>query len=312
LSQWEKKVTADIPGFAGGRSLLGLLALLLSLLAIAMGWRALATAAGPTPGAVGESTIATAFDEGVLNVGYGGFPPYTIVNPADPSRPTGFSVDLVEEIARRSGLRVQWHLFSWETIRADLSSGDFDFIADPVYLTMARARDVDFTRPYTFVGIGAGVVRRGDDRFQSFMDLNQTGVRIALAEGWTTTEFAEQLLDLPDLFRVSVTGEASNQLDEVSLGRADVALNDVPTILQYVQNRPELTALFVESPPSRVAGAFVVRPGDDDLRRFLNEVLEIFIADGTLLALDERWSTFGEFPVVPTVLGSGVRALREP
>src|ERR1700692_1967537 len=72
---------------------------------------------------------------GVLRVGYGGFPPYTIINPNEPDpskRVTGFCVDLVNAIAARlvPPMKVEWQQFSWDTMKADLATDRFDFIGD--------------------------------------------------------------------------------------------------------------------------------------------------------------------------------------
>jgi len=258
----------------------------------------------PTP----TRDVASFLEGNELHVGYGGFPPYTVVNVDDLQKPTGFSVALVEEMARRATppIQVVWHQFNWETLKADLEAGTFDFIADPVYVTIERSKVLDFSIPYSFFGIGAAVVRADDDRFREFDDLNRSDITISVAEGWTTTEYARRRLDKPKFEPVSVTGSATTQLDDVRFGRADVALNDVVTVAGYVAEHKDVKALWLESPPSRVAGAFAVRAGEFDLVQFLNEGLTVLIADGTLQLEDAKWKTVAELPVPCTVPGRGI------
>jgi ABC-type amino acid transport substrate-binding protein len=76
---------------------------------------------------------------GVLRVGYGGYPPYTIVSSdtGKAAQPvTGFSVDLVNAIAGKTAppLKVEWYQYSFDTMKADLEADRFDFIADPVFM----------------------------------------------------------------------------------------------------------------------------------------------------------------------------------
>ncbi len=76
----------------------------------------------PRPGSdERESALQRMKREGVLRAGYGGFPPYTIidVNEQDPNkRVRGFTVDIINEIAARHDpkLRVEWHKLNWETL----------------------------------------------------------------------------------------------------------------------------------------------------------------------------------------------------
>ncbi len=249
----------------------------------------------------------------VLKIGYGGFPPYTIVNPNvknSEDEVTGYSIDLIKEIASlaQPELEIEWVRFSWETIQTELNSGKFDIIADPVYQTIPRAFEFDFTMPYAYFGIAVGVVNKDDDRFNTFSDLDRDDIIISLAKGWTTSEYAEKYLDKPKFHFISATGDAFNQLDDVILGRADVALNDVPTVVQYVNAHSDVVkSVFIENPPSSVPGGFVVRKGEVDLLNFLNTSLYILMANGTLERLDEKWETYHHIPINTKVPGSGIK-----
>jgi polar amino acid transport system substrate-binding protein len=237
--------------------------------------------------------------EGVIRCGYAGFPPYTIINPneADASkRLSGFAVDLVNEIAKRSvpPLRVEWRTMNWDTAKADLSSGKFDVIAEPLYSTVPRATDLGFVEPYSYFGIGLGIVRKDDDRFHKFEDLDRSDITIAVSEGWTTSEYARTWLHKPKFKSIPVGGDAYTQVDDVLVGRSDVALNDSPTIVQYAQAHPDkVKVLFLDKPPAVVPGGLSVRADETELLQFLNTCMRIFKVDGTLAKLTKKWKTYG-------------------
>jgi ABC-type amino acid transport substrate-binding protein len=251
----------------------------------------------------------------VVRVGYGGFPPYTIINPneKDPSkRVTGYSVDLINEIANLADtLKVEWVQFNWETIQTELQSGKFDVIADPVYQTIPRALEFSFSVPYAYFGIAVGIVRKDDNRFKTFNDLNRNDIIISLAKGWTSSEYAKKYLtNVPskNFNEIPVSGDAFNQLDDVWLERADVALNDVPTVAQYAKaNSKRVKAIFIDNPPSSVPGGFVTRLGEHDLLNFLNTSIYILMANGTLERLDEKWNTFHHIPYIPLKPANGLK-----
>lgn len=237
----------------------------------------------------------------VIRVGYGGFPPYTIIDPkeADPNNQvSGFVPDLINEIASRAEppLKVQWHRLNWTTLRADMASDRFDFLADAVYMTIPKALDFAFTDPFGYFGIGAAVVGIDDDRFKTFDDLDRDDIVIALAQGYVTTDYARARLTKPAFKIIPIDSDAFVQLDEVLAGRADVALNDVPTVVQYVRaHSGRVKALWVDSPPSTVPAGFMMNNGQPELLRFLNSSLEVLRADGTLVRVDEKWNSLGHF-----------------
>jgi cystine transport system substrate-binding protein len=215
----------------------------------------------------------------------------------------------VKEIARRHvpPLQIEWHNFSWDAMKADISTRKFDFIADPVFQTIPRAADFALSKPYSYFGIAVAIVRKDENRFKEFNDLDRPDIVISLAEGWTSSEYAQQHLTKPKFKMIPVSGDAFNQLDEVLLGRVDVALNDVPTVVQYARAHADaVKALWVANPPSRVPGGFLTRKEDLDMLVFLNTAIEILEADGTLTRLDEKWKTFGFLPEVSVRPGRGI------
>lgn len=251
--------------------------------------------------------------EHVLRVGWGGFPPYTKVNvnETDPNkRAEGFMIDVLNEIAKRGEppFRIEWHLFQWDVFRSELASGKFDVICDPVYLTVGRAEEFAPSEPISYFGLAAGLVRADDTRFKEFSDIDKPGVVVSLAAGYTSTEYAIQHLKNATLKQFPVGQDAFSHLDEVLNGRADIGLNDVPTVLQYANaHKGKVKALWLDNPPAIVGGGFLARKEDRDLIEFLNDSIKILRADGTLKKLDEKWKTFGMFPEERLVPAAGLK-----
>src|ERR1700754_3588848 len=242
---------------------------LLSIVALALAALALTkptNSRGPGSETIAtESSLSSVLKTGILRVGYGTFPPYTLDDPTEKDqakRIKGFSIDLISEIALRTvpPLKLEFFPFSWDSLRLEVESGKFDVVADPVFQTIPRAADFRLTRPYSYFGIAVAIVRKDETRFTVFSDLDRPDITISLAENWTSGEFARQQLKKPKFNSIPVTGHAFTQLDQVLLGRADVALNDVPTVAQYARaHRDTVKALWLDNPPSSVPGGFLVR-----------------------------------------------------
>ena len=197
----------------------------------------------------------------------------------------------------------------FDDLAGALERREVDFVADPIYKTESRTLLYRFCRTYSRFDVAVAVVRKKEQRFRHFADLNQPGTRIVLAEGWTSTEYAQANLPAArNTFQyVKIRGDASIQMDLVRDGQADAALNDVPTVLQYVlRNKETVKALWLNNPPLQVEGSFITRRDDRDLCDFLNELLTKAIADGILLELDQKWKTLGLLPSHEYKRGSGL------
>ena len=283
-------------------------ALAIAILAL---WRT--ASVRPPTSRVPETSLERTKRERVLRVGYGAFPPYTIVNlnETDPhKRVTGFCVDMIEQMAARQNppWRVEWHQVSWETLRADMYSGKFDVLPNAIYQTLPRASEFLFSIPFTYVGVGVAVVRSNEQRIRTFTDLNEAGITVSLAEGWTATEYAREHLD-PRRLLIKPVGEDINaQLNDLLSGRADAVLQDVPTALSWRAAHPRtVKILWLDRPPMLLPASFITRFDDTEMMNFLNTAIRVLQADGTIQRLDERWKGMGEYPATTFSPGSGLR-----
>jgi ABC-type amino acid transport substrate-binding protein len=272
---------------------IAVVSLLLSLCALSHGGGESKLVAGR------ENALHRIKREGVIKVAYAGFPPYAIINPneQDPDkRLSGFAVDLIREVAARNvpPLKIEWKNMNWETVKADLDAGKFDVVVEPLYSTVPRAMEMGFVEPYSYFGLALAVVRKDDNRFHKFADLDRPDITIALSEGWTTGEYAKSWLHKPKFKSIPVGGDAFIQVDDVLLGRSDVALNDSPTVVQYAKAHSDrVKVLFLDKPPALVPGGFTVRSDEPELLQFFNTCMRIFRADGTISSLDKKWHTYG-------------------
>ena len=98
---------------------------------------------------------------------------------------------MIKEIAERQSppWKVEWHKVTFESLRADMESGRFDVFADAVYMEVPRTADFGFTIPFSYFGVAVALVRRDEERFHRFEDLDREDITIALAEGWTSTRY---------------------------------------------------------------------------------------------------------------------------
>ncbi len=262
-----------------------------------------------------ENTFERAKRTKTLRVGYGPFPPYTIIDPnfSDPQKAlSGFCIDMVNHIAEQQepSWKVDWIRVSWETLRADIYSGKIDFVANAIYKTVPRASEFSYTEPFTYIGVGVALVRKGDNRFNKFEDLNDPSVTISLAEGWVITGYARQRLPKANLLIKPISGETNILFQDLIADRADVVLTDSPVAGGiYKEHSEAIDVLWLENPPIIVEACFSTRKGESGLIEFLNTSISTMEADGTLDVIDKKWQDPGRYLKNEFRVGTGLRDL---
>jgi ABC-type amino acid transport substrate-binding protein len=245
-----------------------------------------------------KSTLQRIMATQALRVGYEGYPPYTMKDPAT-GQLTGFSVDLAEYIAREAGWKVEWIQTSPDTKIPDLQAGKFDVMTEPIFRTIPRATRVSFSRPYAYFGDAAGIVRKGDTRFKVIEDLNKSGVTIVVRQGYTDQTYAADNLPAATLRALKVD-DASQLFLEVITKKADVALADLEQAKSFAAKHPkEVKVLFADPAPSYIPAGLMLRQGDFTFYNFLNASLDYMEANGDLLRLNRK---FGISPSQPPAI----------
>lgn len=224
-----------------------------------------------------------------LRIGFEGYPPYTIQDPRNSSL-SGYSVDLANSIAHEASWKIEWIKTSADTKIPDLKTGKFDVMVEPIFETIARAKEVTFTRPYAFFGYASGIVRKGDNRFPTFDSLNKSNVRVVVRQGYTDESYAQTHLPMAKIRSMKVD-DVSLMFVEVIAGNADIALADTSQVKAFqAAHNDQVDMLFTNPPPASVPAGFIVRQGDLAFASFLNASLDYLQSNGILDALDKKYN----------------------
>lgn len=144
---------------------------------------------------------------------------YPVIYTNKDGKVTGFEHDVIEEIAKRSNLKVKWETSDdYTAMFAGLDSGKYTTIAGQVSYTKERAKTYKFSKKYTANKIRMCV--RGNDPAKSVDDLQ--GRKVLIEYGTVLeTFFNDYNAKLPDnkkIMTTTVTGSAyealqANQVD---------------------------------------------------------------------------------------------------
>lgn len=221
-------------------------------------------------------------EDGVLTVGAEPpAPPFII--PPFPDNPSGFEVDIAEEIGTRLGLETKWIEFVWTNLFSPAPK-PFDFDINETTITDERDKVVDFSIPY-FKADQSLLVHKGTDAENATTLEDVKGLLLGAQEATTGLGYIRDTIKPSQKERVFATTAAANQ----------ALLNK--TIDAFVIDFPIAAGLVGENPDELVVvGQFVTNENwgivfeeGSELREHVDVILQEMIDDGTLKELQEKW-----------------------
>jgi cystine transport system substrate-binding protein len=197
---------------------------------------------------------------------------------------TGYDVEIIQAVAEKLDLEVDFQETQWDAIFAGLDAGRFDVIANQVSINDEREEKYLFSSPYT-VSPGVIVAAEDDDSITSFDDLAGKTTAQSLTSNWyeLATESGAKV--------EAVEGWAQ-AVALLRQGRVDATVNDKLVFLDYeTTDGPTGLKIAAETDdPSLQAFAFT--KDKDALVEAVDAALEELRADGTLAKISKKY--FGE------------------
>jgi polar amino acid transport system substrate-binding protein len=206
------------------------------------------------------------------------YPPFEYVDSA--GKMGGFDVDMMEEIARQMGVKLEWVDMPFDSLIAAVQEGKIDVAVAAFNFNEERDKVVDFTDPYYYAEDGflvkedfAGSITAPED-IAAYKVGVQTG---STADGWVTDNLLKTgKLPEANLFRYERIDQAA--LD-VKSGRIDVLMSDYIPMLAQAQGIGGLKVIYhaeVSTGPVNI----VLPQGETELAEKLNEIIKKMIDDG--------------------------------
>jgi ABC-type amino acid transport substrate-binding protein len=213
-----------------------------------------------------------------------GYLVYTTYFQKDPNtgRLSGIFHDAMEEIGRRSGLKVEWvEEVGYQGIFPGLQSNRFDVFAGGLWPNASRAKAASFTSPMFYSAITAWV-RADDKRFDADpVVVNSPQIKIATIDGAMEDIIAKT--DFPQATRLSLpelSPFVQNLLNVLSK-KADITFAEPMVVNEYLKANPgPLREIWTDKPLRIFGNCLAVKPGEDELRDFLDVGLKEIVDDG--------------------------------
>ena len=215
------------------------------------------------------------------------YPPYEFVD--ETGNMVGFDIELMEEIASRMGIELEWQDMPFDSLIAAVQEGKIDMSISAFNYSEERDALVDFSDPY-FVTEDAFIVAEGfTGAFNQAEDA--ANYRIGVQSGtvqdeWVTDELIDTgLMSESNLSRYERVDQAALDLQ---VGRIDILLaDDVPAeaIVSQFEGLMIIHKDMLYTGPINI----VIPEGESELQAELNRIIAELQAEGFMDELAPKY-----------------------
>jgi len=218
-----------------------------------------------------------------LRCGYWIYPPTTTMD-TQTHKLDGFAVGIVEEMAQRLGLKVEWtEEVTFGTMLTGLETNRYDAVCTGSFITAGRSRHAAWTVPFVFSGV-VPVVRADDDRFDGDLSrANAPDVTLTALDGDITSEIARR--DFPNAKLVSIAQNGSFMDNYMNIygHKADMLFDEPGRALALNDNRDvKVKVLNPDHPLKLLPWSIPVKVSEHELAGMLSGALTEMVFDGSI------------------------------
>ncbi|MBW1370708.1 ABC transporter substrate-binding protein, partial [Campylobacter jejuni] len=156
------------------------------------------------------------------------------------SKLTGFDTDLVEEIAKKNGIKIVWVETNFDGLIPALKAGKIDMIASAMSATDKRRQSVDFTKPY-YMSKNLYLKLKNNDSLQTKNDLEgkKIGVQLGTLQENTAKAIKNAQVQSNKDLNIAVLALKNNKIDAI--------VADQDTAKGFLAENPELVSFYQET-----------------------------------------------------------------
>lgn len=212
------------------------------------------------------------------------FKPFEYVD--DNQQIVGFDIDLMNKIAEKAGLQIEWVNVPFDSVLAGLSECQYDIGAAAISITEEREQSMLFSDPYLDAG-QIVVVKKDNTTILSKDDLKNKKVAAQLG---TTGEIEAQKIEGVEYKPYDTYDLAF--LDLMN-GQVDAVIADNPVAMGFIAANPDKIKSTGPVFNSEVYGLALCKK-DTDLQAKINKALKELIDSGYVSELAQKHLTASE------------------
>jgi ABC-type amino acid transport substrate-binding protein len=197
--------------------------------------------------------------------------------------PRGFDIDLMNEIAERTGFKVRYKNVRFDSILRGLNEDLFDAAISAMTITREREQQIDFSNPY--FNADQSLMVASSSEVQSIDDLAEAPVGVQ--SGSTGQIEAEELLDNGQIGEIKPHRTIGEAFAALRGGKVDGVIYDLSAAHREVVKSGGAIRFVEPVPTGEQYG--IAFPKDSPLVEPVNEALAEIKADGTYERLYKKW-----------------------
>ncbi|MEN2974470.1 MAG: transporter substrate-binding domain-containing protein [Candidatus Caldarchaeales archaeon] len=223
------------------------------------------------------------------------WPPFEFLDPKT-GKVIGYEVELMEIIAQRLGLKVEWRTMDFATIIVAVKNRDIDLGVSGFSVTPERLEEIQFTLHHTvtesqLIMLTKRAEELGIRKLENIEEIAK--YKLIVGTGSGTTQEAE-LMDLVKRGVISMDQARSYDdfgvaLEDLKLGRIDAVYAETPITTWWIMTEETPLVVVYSSPYWPVA--FVAHKDSDELVSKINGVLSELIMEGKVAELYKKWTS---------------------
>lgn len=214
------------------------------------------------------------------------YPPYGFMD--ESNNPTGFDLDLAQEVANRNGWDIELSAIDWDTKDAQLNQGTINCIWNG-FTMEGREDDYTFSEPYMLNE--QVIVVKKDSGITSLSDLAGKTV-VTQADSAALDVLEGDKKDVADTFKsLQTLPDYNNAFMQLESGMVDAVACDLSIAQYQIAAKPD--AYQQLDPLSSEHYAVGFKKGDDALAAKVTNTLKGMYNDGTVEKLIEKYADYG-------------------
>lgn len=215
-----------------------------------------------------------------LRVGTEGvYPPFSY-HQGGSGKLTGFDVDVMRELGKRLGVRVEFVQTPFDSIFAALTSKRIDLVANEIAINPERKAKYDLSAPYVS-STGVVVVRSSDDSIKKLSDIKGKRAAENLTSNFAGTAKKAGAKIVP----VSAMDKAMSAL---RAGRVDTIVNDELAVKNYLNTTGSTDVRIVATTDDKSESVFAARKGSGYMPK-INTQIAAMKKDGSLKKIYDKY-----------------------
>jgi cyclohexadienyl dehydratase len=231
------------------------------------------------------SVLNEILSDGVLKVGTtGDWNPMTMRDTATNSY-TGYDIDVMTELAKDLGVKVEFVPTDWKTLVSGVTSGKYHMTGS-ASISPGRAKAAGYSNSYFSLATVPLTLKKNADKFTDWADLDKASVTVAATLGTTQEKQVKQFF--PNA-KYKIVEAPARDFQEVLAGRADAHITSNVEAYKLVAKYPEMMVVSVSAPKAPTPIAMLLPQADQVWINYVNTWIALKTERGFFADLGKKW-----------------------